>query len=141
MINYFNHITKSHESKIYKYLLLIQGGYFLVTGTWSLFSIESFMEIPGPKLETWLVQVAGVLIVSIGLSLLAASRDRHRRLATLVLGGVSAGGLLSVDVIFYLNGDIGAVYLLDAVVEFGFVVLWIWISYWFWVEMRFREMV
>jgi hypothetical protein len=129
------------ESKIYKNLLLSQGGYFLLTGVWPLFSIESFMAITGPKVEAWLVQVAGVLIAGIGLSLLAASRDRYRRLPTLVLGMASAGGLLGVDVIFYLSGDIGAVYLMDAVVEFVFVALWIWISYWYWVEMRFREMV
>lgn len=130
-----------NEAKVYIRLLYIQGFYFLITGIWPLVSIETFLAITGPKEDVWLIHVIGLLIIAIGSSMLTATRDKRRNLSTLILGLLSSFGLFLADVVFHYKGIISEVYLLDAVVEFGFFVFWVWLIYWYWIEKRFTEMV
>src|SRR5689334_22911224 len=61
-------------------LATIQGLYFLATGVWPLFHIESFLAVTGPKTDLWLVQtVAALLVVAGGVLLIAAARGHVSR--------------------------------------------------------------
>jgi hypothetical protein len=52
----------------------LQGGYFLATGIWPLLSRRTFERITGPKTDFWLAQTVGVLVGSIGGTLVLAHR-------------------------------------------------------------------
>jgi hypothetical protein len=109
-------------------LAWIQGIYFLVTGVWPLVSIGTFQWVTGPKVDLWLVKTVGLLIAVIALTILmAAWRGRiGPEIRFLAMG--SAAALAAVDIIYALADRIWDIYLLDAVVEIGLVVLWIALS-------------
>ena len=100
-----------------RWVLRGQGGYYVLTGAWPLFSLQSFEWVTGPKVEDWLVQTVGVLAIVIGTTLLVGARRRHVSVETLVLSVGAAAGFAAVDVVFVLDGRISAVYLADALVE------------------------
>jgi hypothetical protein len=103
----------------------LQGGYFLATGIWPLLSRRTFERITGPKTDFWLAQTVGVLVGSIGGTLVLAHK-RGRLGPELKLVAVSsAGGLGLIDVYFALRGRIAKVYLLDAAIEAALVAGWL----------------
>lgn len=107
--------------------ILLQAGYYLLTGLWPLVHLPSFEAVTGPKTDDWLVRVVGVLVLLIGGTLgLGAVRLRRAppspELLTLALA--SAAAFILIDVGFVLAGTIGTIYLADAAVEAGLVV-WI----------------
>lgn len=81
--------------------------------------IASFIMATGPKQDIWLVQMVGLLSVSIGLTFLVAAI----RTASLpiLLGYSVAASFAAMDVIFVSNGTIPAVYLLDAAIQAVFL--------------------
>jgi hypothetical protein len=103
----------------------VQGLYFLVTGLWPIFHIQSFLLVTGPKTDLWLVKTVGVLITVIGAVLLAASRHRRITHEIILLGTASALGLAIIDLTYALSGRIAAVYLADAAVELCLAALWV----------------
>jgi len=104
---------------------LVQGLYYLITGLWPLINIESFQWVTGPKRDLWLVQTVGVLVLVIGATLCAAGYRRQKSLEVVLLALSSALALAGVDCWFVFQGRISAIYLLDAAVELGLVVLWV----------------
>jgi hypothetical protein len=112
------------DNKIILYLLYGQSIYYLLTGIWPLLHIESFMAVTGPKNDIWLVQTVGVMIIAVALSLFFAARTKSYYLPTMVLGISAALGLMFVDVVFFLKGDISGIYLADAFAEFLLVLGW-----------------
>jgi hypothetical protein len=105
-------------------IAIAQGAYYLVTGVWPLFHMPSFLGITGPKTDLWLVKTFGVLIAVIGVHFLGTV-IRGRNLADLKsLAILVAAAIAVTESWFVLEGEISAVYLLDAVVELGFVTLW-----------------
>jgi hypothetical protein len=106
-------------------LALMQGIYYGATGLWPIFHIQSFQLVTGPKTDLWLVKTVGVLVTVVGAVLLSASR-RHRVTDEIILLAVgSALGLAAIDLIYALSGRISAIYLGDAAVEIGLVLLWV----------------
>jgi hypothetical protein len=76
-----------------------QGSYFAATGIWPLISIRSFQAVTGRKTDHlvtgseadhWLVNTVGVLVLSIGVTLLVAAWRRNVAVETAVLGVSSA---------------------------------------------------
>jgi hypothetical protein len=61
------------SQKLAKNILQLQGFYFLVTGVWPLFSIETFTIVTGPKTDVWLVKTFSALITAIGTVILIGS--------------------------------------------------------------------
>lgn len=102
----------------------MQGLYFAATGVWPLVHLRSFELITGAKCDHWLVQTVGALIAIIGcVMLLAAIRGRvSLEIALLAVG--SAFALGAVDVVFVATRVIPPIYLLDALVEAGLLVIW-----------------
>lgn len=111
-------------------LALLHAAYFVLTGTWPILHVRSFLRVTGPKTDLWLVKTVGVLIVVIGLTLgIAGWRGQiNSSIATLAIG--SALSLMLVDVIYVFKGVIPRIYLLDAIAEIALIIAWIV----FWLE-------
>jgi energy-converting hydrogenase Eha subunit E len=101
-----------------------QGIFYLATGVWPLVSIGTFQRVTGPKVDLWLVKTVGLLISVVGVALILAARRGRIAPEVRFLAAGSAAVLAAVDVVYALADRIWDVYLLDAVVEIGLVVLW-----------------
>ena len=55
----------------------IQGPYYILTASWSLLSIDTFIKVTGPKRDIWLVRIVGLLLVVCG-TVLPLSAIRRR---------------------------------------------------------------
>lgn len=107
------------HSKGLNNVFLVQGVYFVITGIWPLLSMGSFIEATGPKQDTWLVEMVGLLSISVGLTFLVSSlRQKH---LPVLLGYVVAASFLIMDIRYVASGVIGRIYLLDATVQFAFI--------------------
>jgi hypothetical protein len=102
---------------------VIQGVYFIATGLWPIINISSFEKVSGPKIDKWLVKTFGALVASIGLVLLLSNPENE---VTKSVGIVSAIALGLADTYYSLRKIIPKIYLLDASIEFLFVILWIY---------------
>lgn len=102
-----------------------QGLFYVVTGLWPLVSIGTFQMVTGPKVDLWLVKTVGVLITVIGATLLLGAWRRRVGAELAFLAAASAAVLAGIDLVYALSDRIWDVYLLDAVVEIGLVLLWI----------------
>ena len=106
-------------------LALLQGLFLFTTGIWPLINMHSFLRLTGPKTDLWLVSTVGLLLAVTG-AVLSISGIRNNTGAEFALLGMgTAASLAVVDIYFSINGTISPVYLLDAVVELGFVFFWI----------------
>ena len=103
----------------------LQGSYFLATGFWPLLSRRTFELVTGPKADFWLAQTVGVLVATVGGTLVLAERRKRLTRELMFLGVTTAAGLGCVDVFFVLRGRIRKVYLADAAVEAMLVAEWI----------------
>jgi hypothetical protein len=112
--------------RVYRWLLLVQGSYSLLTGLWGLLDIDSFMAVTGPKRDIWLVKTVSVLIISFSIPLLLLAR---RRRGPLREGGLlallAAAGLAVIDFYYSARRVIWPVYALDGIVETVFVLTWV----------------
>jgi energy-converting hydrogenase Eha subunit E len=107
-----------------KQTLRLQGLYYLVTGLWPLIHLASFEAVTGPKTDDWLVKMVGLLAAVIGAALLTVARQSSRGTSEiLVLAVGSAAAFAAVDVWYVFQGAIAKVYLADAAVESGLIVL------------------
>ena len=105
-------------------LAVVQGGYYLLTGVWSLVSPGTFQAVTGPKQDYWLVRTVGVLVGVIGavLTMAGLRQQTTREVPVLAIG--SAAGLAAIDTVYAGQGRISKVYLLDAIVELALVAAW-----------------
>ena len=103
-----------------------QGGYFLTTGIWPLISRRTFEAVTGSKVDFWLAQTVGVLVASVGSTLVLANKRGRVGQDVRWLAASSAAGLAVIDILYVARRRISKVYLADAVVEAGFV--WAWIA-------------
>ena len=100
-------------------LFLVQGLYYLLTGLWPLIHITSFMYVTGPKTDTWLVKMVGLLSMSIGISLVIAVKNKER---PWTLSCCTALSFMIIDSYYALDGRISKVYLADAALELIFLL-------------------
>lgn len=105
-------------------LAAFQGAYFLLTGIWPLLSIASFQAVTGRKTDLWLVKTVGVLIIVIGLVLLLAAWRATFSAEVIFLAVGSAVGLMGIDITYVTRRVISPIYLLDAVLKIGLLLLW-----------------
>ncbi|WP_181305302.1 hypothetical protein [Rufibacter sp. XAAS-G3-1] len=112
-----------------KWLLILQGIYYALTGIWPLWHMPSFLAVTGPKNEVWLVVAVGILVLVIGATLLVAAFQPREEKSAQLLGFFSAVGLGAVDVRYALNDVILDIYLLDAVGEFLLALAWLWVFF------------
>lgn len=77
--------------------------------------------ITGAKKDKWLVKTAGLLIASSGIILIVFAGTK----AALYLAILNALSLAAIDVFYVYRKVIAKIYLLDAVVEVGFVCIYL----------------
>jgi hypothetical protein len=91
---------------------------------WPLVSLRSFEAVTGPKHDDWLVRTVGLLVAAVGATLAVAAARGRLTPEVRGLAAGSAAALAAVDVVYAGRGRIAPVYLLDAVLEAGFVAAW-----------------
>ncbi len=94
-----------------------QGAYYVVTGLVPFVSRRAFEAVTGPKLEWWLVQTVGALVVATGGAMLSAASRRRVTPEVVGLAAGCAGGLAAIDVVHVARGRIAPTYLADAAVQ------------------------
>jgi hypothetical protein len=106
---------------------VVQGFVYVATGLWPLVHMRSFEAVTGPKLEGWLVKTVGLLVTSIGVTLLVGSRarDAEAERPLRVLATTSALALAAADVWYVAKRRIKPVYLLDAMLELSLAAGWL----------------
>lgn len=114
-------MVNSGHKKALSNVFLFQGAYFIITGIWPLLGMDSFIAATGPKQDTWLVEMIGLLSASVGLTFIVTSLRRQK--PPLVLGYSVALSFLLMDLIYVIKSVIGRVYLLDASIQFAFIAL------------------
>ncbi|MGN6751480.1 MAG: hypothetical protein ACTHJJ_02885 [Intrasporangium sp.] len=100
-----------------------QGSYNILTGAWALVSMRSFEALLGPKVDRWLVKTVSGLLLSTGAVQVGADRaavPTVRRLSVM-----TAATLLTVDCTYAVRGRIAKTYLIDALVQAGFIAAWL----------------
>lgn len=101
-------------------VFLVQGIYFVVTGIWPVVNMASFITATGPKQDTWLVEMVGLLSTSIGLTYIVTSL--RRRALPVLLGYSVSFSFLVMDLIYVIRGEIDQIYLLDAGIQAAFII-------------------
>lgn len=101
------------------------GLFNVVGGAWPIVSLRTFEWVFGKKHEVYLEMTIGGLMISAGFSQMQrhASRediDHARRLGLAV-----ATTLLAIDLIYVGRGVIRKTYLLDALMELGWIAAWL----------------
>ncbi|RJQ65710.1 MAG: hypothetical protein C4519_27390 [Desulfobacteraceae bacterium] len=107
-----------------RFVVWIQGLYYLVMGLWPVLNIGSFEEVTGPKTDLWLVKTVGILIVVCGFVLVLSAYRRRIRLEVAFLGIGIALALIIIELVYVTIGTISPIYLLDAVVQALLIVGW-----------------
>jgi hypothetical protein len=96
----------------------------LIGGLWPLLHLRSFEAVFGPKVDRWLVKtVAGLLVVN-GLTLLVTRSTPESIAQARRLGVGTAAVLAMIDLSYAPIGRISKMYLADAAVEIGWIVVW-----------------
>jgi hypothetical protein len=104
-----------------------QSIYYMATGLWPFVDIDSFQKVTGPKVDLWLVKTVGALVTVIGAVLAVGWRrgaggTANPEVPMLATG--SAAALAGIGSYYSLRGRISKVYLLDAIVEVGIILIW-----------------
>jgi hypothetical protein len=103
---------------------LAQGGYYALSGVWPLVSMGTFERVTGPKVDRWLVQTVGALVLAIGGTLALAGVRRRLTPELALLAASSALGLAVIDGVYVARRRIAPVYLLDALAEGALLLGW-----------------
>lgn len=101
------------------------GLFNVVSGAWPLVHRKSFEAILGPKVDWWVVQAVAGLLAGNGLAQLRSGRDEGRLEQARRVGLATAATLLAIDLRYAVPGRIRRTYLVDAVVECGWIALWL----------------
>jgi hypothetical protein len=115
--------------KLFKYFVGVQATYILITGVWPLIDIESFMAVTGPKTDVWLVKTVGALLIPVSLAMFAHLFHNGDTEPLIVLGSFTALAFLCIDLYYTLTNVISEIYLADALVEFIFLIGWIFFAF------------
>ncbi|HCG02932.1 MAG TPA: hypothetical protein DEV93_20605 [Chloroflexi bacterium] len=102
----------------------LQGSYYAVSGLWPIASIGTFQLVTGRKHDLWLVKTVGLLIATIGSVLMLSARREETSTEIATLGIASAAAIAGIDLIYYANGVLRWVYLVDAAMETAIVGGW-----------------
>lgn len=101
--------------------LQFQGSYYIASGAWPLASRRAFEAVTGPKTDWWLVQMVGLLAVSIGTTISIGAREERPSMAIRTLAVLSAASFAGIDIVHALRGRISKIYLADAAIELALI--------------------
>ncbi len=98
-------------------ILKFQALYYCATGISPLISMRAFEAVTGRKRDRWLVQMVGLLAVSIGLTLWLDSVRNETTSSAVALSCSSALAFAGIDIAHVYRRRISPVYLVDAAIE------------------------
>jgi len=106
---------------------LLQGWYYVVVGLWVGIALGSFQSPISPVLDLshmWVVRIVGTAFAIAGIGLIWASGQKES--ISLAIGGPFTMALLAgvAEVIALANDVLPTTFLLDAAMQFGFLVWW-----------------
>ena len=112
----------------FKVLIYSQGVYTLLTAVWPLVDIQSFMRVTGPKTDIWLVKTVGAILIPISITLMSYAWIKTDKRPALLLGMLTCISFIVID-FYYASADvISDIYMLDGLLEIGFLIYWIIIA-------------
>ncbi len=100
------------------------GGFNVVGGLWPLLHMRSFEAVTGPKTDRWLVRTVAGLMVANGVVQWRAEPSDDGLVAARRIGMGTAMVLGAIDLSCAIPGRISRMYLVDAVLEAGWVLAW-----------------
>jgi hypothetical protein len=100
-----------------------QAAYYIASGTFPFVSMRLFERVTGKKYDRWLVQMVGLLAMSIGVSLLAGTLKKRVKQPTLTLAVTSALSFAGIDIVHVARKRISPIYLADAAAELAILTL------------------
>jgi hypothetical protein len=122
------HSTRSRgrrrEEAAWRLLATTQGWFYVVSGLWPLLHMRSFEFVFGPKKDRWLVQTVAGLLVANGWTQVHAGSTGDGLAQAARIGTGTALTLGAIDIRYAVPGRISRTYLLDAVVEAGWLAAW-----------------
>ncbi|GGR95256.1 MULTISPECIES: hypothetical protein [Streptomyces] len=101
------------------------GAFNVVGGLWPLVHLRSFEWVFGPKTDVWLRMTTGGLLASAGLAQPAAAAGPGGPAHARRVGLGTALTLPAVDLAYVPRGRIRPTYLLDAVMQTGWITAWL----------------
>jgi hypothetical protein len=110
--------------RFYRLLLWVQGVYTLLTATWGLVEIDSFMAVTGPKTDIWLVKTVSAILAATGITFLSFAREKKPLITACILGLTLALALAAIDFYYTAKEVIRWVYAADGAVELLFSICW-----------------
>ena len=96
----------------------------VIGGLWPLLHLKSFEAVFGPKVDRWLVKTVSGLLVVNGMTLLGTTSSPESVAQARRLGVGTAAVLAMIDLVYAPIGRISKMYLADAAVEIGWIVVW-----------------
>ncbi len=100
------------------------GAFNVAGGLWPLLHMASFEAVTGPKVDRWLVRTVSGLMVANGAAQILAEPTPDGVAAARRIGMGTALVLAAVDVVYGGRHRISRVYLVDAVLEAGWLLGW-----------------
>jgi hypothetical protein len=102
----------------------LHGAFNVGFGLWPLVHMRSFEAALGPKVDRWLVYTVAGLTMSIGLGQLSAPPTDAGARQARRLGMAAATTFAAIDVVYVARRRISPVYLVDALMEAGWLAAW-----------------
>ena len=111
--------------KLFKILVSLQSIYIMLTALWPIIDIETFMAATGPKHDVWLVKTVGALLIPVASCLATFLFVRGSITPAIVLGLLTSVSFIVIDFYYALTDVISNIYMLDGVIESGFLAGWL----------------
>ncbi len=102
-----------------------QGVFNLVGGAWPIVSLRTFEWVFGPKTDVFLQKASGGLFLTTGLALLTTQPTGKDIRRARRIGIAAAATYLIIDLVYVPRGEIRKTYLLDALMELGWLRAWL----------------
>jgi hypothetical protein len=101
-----------------------QGLFNVVGGAWPLVWLRSFEGVFGRKRDVYLQKTSGLFFLTSGIALLLAEPTEDGMAAARRVGIGAASVYLAIDLIYVPKRHIPVTYLLDALMEAGWIYAW-----------------
>lgn len=101
-----------------------QGLFNVIGGLWPIVALPTFEWVFGRKRDVYLQRTSGALFMASGIALLLTEPSEGSVRAAHRIGTGVATAYLAIDLIYVPKGDIPKTYLLDALMEIGWLRAW-----------------